>query len=306
MNIEEIFPDGELQGDEYIIRCFYCPDGDHPTHNHLSINQAKKVFRCLRCGETGTLRRLLANAGKYMELEPRAEVIEKKKYPAINFSSFPQIKKDNMSMSRMAYTYVTKRRGITDQEIAFYDIRYATEGKFYGRILIPICEGGRVVCFSARSFFDFIKPKYLFPHYGQTPLTAGEAIFGYDRAVKECPEFIILVEGVFDAIAVNKAFNNNVQGLAIMSDAMTDSQLYKIMKLPKKSRICILLDATARKEAIKVAKKFVKWSYFLDEPRVAFLKKGDPASVTGRDLAQAVFYAKPFSFDLEMKIGMED
>lgn len=301
MKLEEIFPEGVwATSTEYLIRCPLCQD--HPTHNHMYINVEKGLFICHYCGEKGTLKYLLKKFAEGAELEPRSERIEKKRYEKIDFSIFPKVKKSKeTSLGWMAYKYL-ENRGITEEEIETYDIRYATEDRYAGRVLIPVYEEEKVVCFSARACYKYIKPKYLFPHYGETILTAGEAIFGYDkmRQIKGISEACI-VEGVFDAVAINRKYLMQYHGLAIMGNSITDVQIYKLLKLDKDAIFWVMLDATARHEALRVAKKLEAYGRNV---KIVFLEKGDPDIATREELDLAFLNAKSYDFDLQIEEGL--
>ena len=170
---------------------------------------------------------------------------------------------------KLALRYL-RGRGLTNLEIERYDIRYASSGRYFGRVIIPTYEENEMVCFIARSFLDFIEPKHLFPHYGETKLTTNEAIFGYDEAKGTRGENIVLVEGVFDAMAINKPAIYNV-GLAIMSKSLSKGQLYKLLKL--EGHFFIMLDPDAKKDSLKIAKEL---SAYGRKVKIEYLQDEDP------------------------------
>lgn len=299
MNIEELLPDGQwMSEDEYVVRC---PFLDHPTHNHCYINVAKGVFFChfADCGEKGTIKKLLKQYEIVGELELRKETVERKKYEPTDFSQFSKVMGERGTLDLLALTYLRKR-GLSKDEIEFYDIRFSDSGKYYGRVLVPIYENDRLVCFATRSFMPFIKPKYLYPHTGETLFTSGEAIFGYEEAWKDTIYNIasmVITEGVFDAIAVNRI--EGVRGLAILSSYLTEGQCCKLLRLSKKFTYFVALDSDAHKGAIKIAEQLANLGRTV---KLVLLEKGDPASVSEEELAKALDAAELFSFEKKLSI----
>lgn len=294
MQIEDIF-DGEWQASgEFLIRCPVC--GDNPTHNHCFINLKKKTFYCHYQGCTGRLGELIKEH-KDVDLEPRLGITEKKKYPPVDFNQFNMVTGIEDSNDRLAMAYL-KKREISKDDIELYSIGYCTNttNRYYGRIILPITENEEIVCLSARSFLPFIKPSYLFPHFGETICTAGEVIWGYDYA--QAHGAVVLVEGVFDAMAVNRKQSFGLCGLALLNKAMTKAQLNKLLKLDKRVGFMIMLDADAYKDSLKIARKLFNYGRLV---YVCSLSEGDPASVSKEKLNSALEKARIFDDELEME-----
>jgi len=146
-------------------------------------------------------------------------------------------------------------------EIELYDVRFSSYGRYYGRVLFPIYEDGKDVCFMGRGIIENVNPKWMFPHKGETLLTTSECLFCYDflNAFTE-PENVVLVEGAFDAIKLNRIFEADPSifkalAFAVMGKKLSDVQLNKLLRLPKKTQFYVMLDADARKSEIAVAHK---------------------------------------------------
>jgi len=300
VNIEEIFPDGKWKDEyEYVIRCPVC--GDHLTHDHCHVNPTKGVFHCFYKGCSGSVARLVKEYGGGAKIETRKGVIEKKKYLEIDFDQFKKVTGVGCTLDRFAFTYL-KDRGVTREEIDEYDIRYATHGRYYGRVLFPVYEDNRLVNFVGRSFLRVVEPPYLFPHYGETLITSAEAIFGYSEVVNRPRGLYVIVEGVFDAIGVNKRRHDlGVRGLAILSNQISKGQVHKLLRL-EGAGFFVMLDSDARQEAIKVGRLLHNYDR---DVRIAFLKQGDPASVSDVEFDEALNTSAKFSIEVEM-IGLEE
>ena len=290
MNIEDIFPDGVWTADnEYLVQCPVCGDGDH---NHCYINIEKKVFFCHRNGCKGPLSKILKQD---IDLEPTRKVIQRD-IEEIDFSQFPKVTGENGFNDKMALAYLNGR-GLDRDDINYYDIRYAPSGSFFGRVLIPIYENRRLVCFVGRGFLQFIEPKYLFPKKRQTLLTISESIFGFDKVFTTPKKRVFLTEGVFDAMAVDKKLGG--LGLALMTKHMSNGQLYKLVSLPSDVSFWVLLDSDAQQEGIRIAGTLKAWgrkSMFVP------LQNGDPDSADREQLAEALRLARPYSEELESRV----
>ncbi len=298
MDIEELLPDGKwFTEDEYVVRC---PWLDHPTHNHCYVNPVKQKFICHFCGERGLLNRLLRKYEIEGEVD-QIDEIEKEQADLIDFSQFEKVTDGDGLFNQLAFSYL-KGRGLSSDEIRAYDIRYSNEGRFYGRVLLPIYENGKLVHFTGRSFVESVKPKYLFPHKGETLLTTSGAIFGYDEAVNGPLGRMVIVEGIFDAIAVNKiTWQGRIRGLAILSSHISAGQLYKLLLLPKRDLYIICLDPDVHEKTIELA-KILSNGYGRKNVKVILLSKGDPASIPEAEFVRLLDAAVPYSFDLELEV----
>lgn len=302
MTIEELFPDGKWRDENnYQIRCPYC--GDHATHNHCDINVTEPMrFHCFFCGAHGTLGKLLKDQDKYIKLKPRTGVTEKKKYELLDFSQFKKVTGRTGTLDRLALAYLTTKRGLAEEEIKMYDIRFASTGRFYGRVLIPIYEAGEVINFIARAFLPFVQPKYLFPHHGETLATTSEAIFGYSSFTNCAMGIYVIVEGVFDAIRVNRrAGDLGIVGLAIMSSHLSTGQLNKLLEL-KKPGFFVMLDADAHVKGLRVAEALAKYDRAV---RLCLLSSGDPDSLNDAEFDSAINDSQKLSLNLETQLAFE-
>jgi len=259
MTIQEMFPDGEWKSDvEYLIKCPYC--GDPPIgHNHCYINVYKEKFYCQYCGEAGTTFRLSYDFGDGETIERDDSEHPTKVRRQVDIEQFQKVTGMSSTLDRMALTYL-KERGMNKHEIELYDVRFSSYGRFYGRVLFPMYEDGKFVCISGRTILKNVKPPWLFAHKGETILTTSESFYCFDFIKPLKPENIVLVEGVFDAIRLNRCFGEDPNlfkglSLALMGKKLSDIQLNKLLNLPKNTQFYVMLDAEARKSEIIVAQK---------------------------------------------------
>jgi len=294
MNIADVFKGERKSQNEYLIRCPYC--GDHKTHNHCFVNPVKDRFMCHYCGENGTVKTLVRDHGDGVEIERSAGTFEKKKFKEVEWDQFKPVTGMSSTMDRMALKYLGER-GIRKDQILHYDIRFSDYGRYYGRVLVPIFETGtdgwEVVSFMARSFIDKVKPKYLYPHHGETKLTTSECVFAWAWQLEEGTRHPVIVEGGFDAMAVSALVD--FEGLSILSKQMSQAQLNKLLRLADRT-FYVLLDGDARKDAIKIAKKIESYGRHV---YVAELTgDDDPASVDKDVLSNVLVTAKRYTWDM--------
>jgi DNA primase len=290
--ISEFFPGVWKDTSEFVTRCIFC--GDHKDHWHLNINVSLKVCHCFRCGKGSTLLQLFQEAGyDYSELDADSPPVieEQTGIQALDLLSFPLIRGVMTPLDRLAMNYAISR-GLTREDVEMYNLRYAQSGRFYGRVMIPVFEVGVFVCISGRSMLPCINPKYMTPHRGETILTSTEAVFGIDNA-SDLAEKVVIVEGAFDAIAVNKVLQKEkIYAVALSTNHISKVQLSKIVMMKKP--LVVMLDATAHKEALTLARSLKR---FVSDVSVAKLSEGDPSSL-GERIREAVL--QPFAWDREM------
>ena len=108
---------------------------------------------------------------------------------------------------------------LTDRgmELDWYNWMWSSENGYRDRVMIPFYQDGVVVGFTGRKIRPG-KPKYL------TDSQSGY-VFNIDRQTED-REYVIVVEGQFDAIAVD--------GVAIMTNEPNATQIARINRLGKK------------------------------------------------------------------------
>jgi len=253
MTIQEMFPDGEWKSAvEYLVKCPYC--GDHQTHNHCYINVEKGRFYCHYCGEAGSLRKLGKDFGDGAYVDKEAPDYPKQERAKTDFESFPKVTGMSSTMDRLALKYLINR-GMTKDEIELYDVRFSSYGRYYGRVLFPVYENGKVVCFMGRAFVEALKPKWMFPHKDETMLTASECLFGYEWSKVVYPTRIVLVEGAFDAIQINRLENVKTTALGIQGKKLSSVQLHKLLSVQNNPEFYVMLDGNASRAELEVGKK---------------------------------------------------
>jgi DNA primase len=205
-------------------------------------------------------------------------------------------------------------RGFDGEIVEYFDLRYSNYGefaytdfenesqvqKYFKRIIIPIYDiTGKLVTFQGRAIQSDANRKYLFP-----PMLpgSGKYLFNIENALNA--SHLVIGEGVFDVMAIYKAFKNNavMQGYeAIGSFGITfsmveEGQLGQLKKLLKKSNIkSITFMWDGSKMAIKQAYKCaIEVASHIDcEVRVATLSANkDPNEVEESEIFKALEHSK--------------
>ena len=112
--------------------------------------------------------------------------------PVLEETDIPSV--DNMIRASKRYLNM---RGLDDQTIEEFDIRFCYQGSYSGRVVVPCYYEGSLVTFVARDLFDTSDRKYLNP----TGNKQSDFFFNFDDVDGD---FIVVTEGVFDAISVSK------------------------------------------------------------------------------------------------------
>ncbi|HMS90785.1 MAG TPA: hypothetical protein PKC87_01065 [Candidatus Absconditabacterales bacterium] len=134
-------------------------------------------------------------------------------------------------------------RGLTDRDFLKYNIGYCTSGEYRGRVIIPSYGEHNQLNFFIGRTFENAYLSYKNPEISKD-IIMFENLINWDKPV-------ILVEGVFDAIAVRR----NV--IPILGKTLSKSLLKKLVDDRVKD-IYIALDKDAFKKALEFTEKFIK------------------------------------------------
>lgn len=161
---------------------------------------------------------------------------------------------------KLFYRYL-RYRGLTDEQIDDYGIGYCVEGRYAGYLVFPFYQRGFPVYFTSRVLFGS-PVKSLNPAVGRKYY-----LYNLDRASRF--RRIVMVEGVFDAIAVGE------MAVAILGSKIHKEQIRLLGRIDGLEEVCVMLDADAHEETIDLAARIsnalgVDTSYVL-------LREGDPA-----------------------------
>jgi len=257
--------------DEYSFKCPFC------THSkrRFRINFSLKKFHCFACNAGGhkigiLLRKINAPrniTNEILKLVDEYVSYSKDKEEVTKYDvSLPKCykplwQKSDDPLYKNAIHYL-KQRGIGGIDILRYSIGYCTSNGYSNRIIVPSYDAdGKLNYFIARDMFPNSKFKYKNP-----PMSKDTVCF---EMFINWNEPIVLVEGVFDAIAVR----NNVIPLLGKFPSKT---LVKRLVEKQVKQIYVALDEDARQDAIKLSKFLMDYgisTYLLD------MKDKDPSEL---------------------------
>ena len=153
--------------------------------------------------------------------------------------------------ARKAYSYLIGR-GISDEQIKKYDLRYCKSyGRYFGMLVIPVYEQSKPVYFCTRAFTDSYTRKTVNPTVDELGgVGKSDVVFGLDRAKDK--RFCVVTEGPFDAMTLDD------YGVALLGKKMSQKQQDKLLN-SKVDRIYIMLDADAIESARVIHKALSRW-----------------------------------------------
>ena len=235
---------------------FNCPKCNHHKPK-LEVNlhtdeNGQNPFECWVCGFKGrTIKSLL----KQLQV-PAEQAYEILKYvrkgDEVGYAptSTVELPKEFQSLYEATTTSIIAnkvrsylyKRGFTDRDFLKYNIGYCTSGQYTGRIIIPSYgENNQLNFFVARTFENAYH-KYRNPE-------CSKDIIGFENLIN-WSQPIILVEGVFDAIAVKR------NAVPILGKSLSKALIKKIVSSTVED-IYIALDRDALKKALQYVEQFL-------------------------------------------------
>jgi DNA primase len=220
---------------------------------NLEINYTQQVYKCWVCSEThgthGHLGKIIEKYGSksdiqmYDVIRPDEYTKDDRKYKKLELpKEYNRILdvSDKYPPRQQAYNYL-KKRGVTEEIIKKYDIGFATDGEYGGRIIVPSYDlSGKLNYFVGRSYNPRARNKYKNPEAPKELLIFNESRINWF-------EDIWLVEGVFDSFFVN----NSIPLLGkILSDTLWETLYEKAL-----SDIIVCLDSDAWEDAKRIFSK---------------------------------------------------
>lgn len=271
-NLEQILGStSKPSGEERLFNCPFC--GHHKKK--LSINFGKRagMWKCWICNRRGKrLYYLLRAVGvSHSEIKKILEDFE-------TVRDFIPPKEDSIPIilppeytpmwkgSQNSYEFKNaiaflKRRGVTRDDIYRYRIGYCESGEYSNRIIVPSYDvNGHINFFVSRKYF---KGDYAY----QNP-EFSKNIIGFENLINwDMP--VVLVEGVFDAIAIRR------NAIPLLGKVPSDYLKMRLI-LEQPPMIYIVLDADAHTSAMKI-ETFLKYEGL--SCKNVLLTNGDPSDI---------------------------
>jgi len=269
--------------EKVLMKSYQMKNGEHAFHcpfcNHhkkkLQVNFETQKWHCWVCNKGGykigiLLRKInapkniisevLKILGDYLGVSKDKEEVTK--YDV----SLPQCykplwEKSDDPLYKNAIHYL-RQRNITGIDILRYSIGFCSSNGYSNRIIIPSYDAdGKLNYFIARDMFPNSKFKYKNPPMSKDTVCF-EMFVNWNKP-------IVLVEGVFDAIAIR---NNAIPLLG----KFPSKTLVKRLVEKKVKKIYVALDEDAKKDAIKLSKFLMDYGI---STHLLNLKQKDPSEL---------------------------
>lgn len=255
--LDQVLGGSFRQGSELLYPCVCC--GHHKPK--LSVNIDKGVFKCWICDYKGkSLRRLVRRYGDFNHVYQWREFEEdpidsdlKDLFVSIQEveqvielpEEFIPLARPPRPTDNRARRYLNSR-GVTKQDILMWRIGYCPTGQYANRIIIPsFSDKGDCNYFVARSWDKKDWPPYL-NGPGSKDIVFNDLLIDWDKEV-------ILVEGVFDAIAMGQ---NSIPLLG--STLRDDSKLFHKI-ISNDTPVLMALDHDAKNKSLKIVKSLLTY-----------------------------------------------
>ena len=195
---------------QYICDCPFCG-----KEKHFYISRQTQLWDCKKCGEHGSIYKLLKQldktyllGGATVEIRDTIQslrniVAESIEDDEVTLKELPVIKMPVGWKVSVASTKYLLGRRITPADCKRYNIG-ATDlyRKYQNYVLVPIYDGGKIRGFLGRYGAKKV-PSNRLRYNNSVGTEFSELLFGYDEITNNTTT-VILVEGIFDKIAVGK------------------------------------------------------------------------------------------------------
>lgn len=261
-----------IKGNEVQVGdCIFC---GNPKYN-LEINPVSGFVHAWCCGARGRADKFIRDhLGREVTIEP--QVLLSTRRTPISEMSLDNLECVQPLASERAIRYL-RERGIDAVDERIYQILEGKGPSWEGRVVFPLREywTSEFQGFIGRAVHPMIKPKY-FAHWNSKKVVTG---------YRSRSSIHVVVEGVFDGIAVHQAgFNAAVLGGVHESDIAGFAA-----RVPEDAHIVVMLDADAQAQAEKL-----RWTILPVHSRVVMapLSAGLDPAVLDRTVIQRLISSR--------------
>ena len=248
--------DYRVNGDEVKTSCPICGNSNYK----LWLNEKHKIGHCFRCDAKGTAQWFLFKHGATKLIQPKLNwqvdiKLESKHEEILLPLEAQRIYGGNVSISSLeALEFLTKKRRLTEDEIIAYDIHYCPYGKLLGNVIFPIYDADhKLIAWQARRYKYQGQKSY-------NPPGCGMNFYGLDKLLPDDNK-IVLVEGPFDTIHVNRVLRKYKKGFAclgLMGHSLSDYHLAYLQYKIKPQTVYLMLDSDVNEEEIAIGVRLKK------------------------------------------------
>lgn len=210
----------EISNNNVVIDCPFCKK---EKHLYISIAGVKGLFLCFRCNTKGRLD---------VDFPLPVPCFSEKRLFVQEHVSVVKERRTN-KLANEAYAYLQKR-GLTEEQIAkVKPFVFKNERRVY----FPMYENGGLIFAVGRALDERNKIKYK---------DLGRKTILFFEDPKNYKDAVILVEGVFDALA----FQNGVAILGKYLSLKQELRFHEFIEETQPNKICVCLDPDAIEKAI--------------------------------------------------------
>lgn len=222
----------KFEGDAVAYHCFNCgPDMNtvyDPDEYSNMPKKMKKVLRDFGIPDTEWQEVVFSNLGKQgkspdIELKIAKKIEpEEIKLPE-EFYLLADAAEDD-KWAEVARWYLTEERGVDPDSYPFMLVKKSDDPfmkKWHGRLVIPAYKDGKLIFFQGRDLTGKKMKKYESP-----AVPKDKVLYGYDKLFNHSDAPLYIIEGFFDAHAVD--------GVAILGNTITEAQIAQLNRSPRK------------------------------------------------------------------------